>query len=163
MEDNNHLHFLMEEVSRIYFARNFKLFEKIEIHPGQVPLLMTIRFNDGLSQKELANSLYVSPPTVAVSLKRMEKVGLIKKQDDEHDMRVTRVYITEKGIDTVEKIREVTDEIEQETFAGFSIEEKLLFKRLLMQIKDNLFKVSDEADLMKERSPFKERGKHRHD
>ena len=56
-----------------------KLLSDRGIHFGQPPLLFTLRQLGRCSQKDLAKSLCVSPASIAVSLKRMEKAGLIMR------------------------------------------------------------------------------------
>jgi len=128
------------------------------VHPGQVPLLLTVNSESGLSQKELANKLFVSAPTITVSMKRLENSGLIEKRPDEKDARIMRVYITQKGIETAQELRRITERLEEEMFDGFTTEEKIIFRRLLLQIRDNLIKNSDKKDFMPMKE-FKERRK----
>ncbi len=158
MEKPKYIHQLMDRVSHMFFSRHFSLLEQIDVHPGQVPLLLTVRDESGLSQKELANKLFVSAPTITVSMKRLENAGLIEKTPDEKDARIMRVYITQKGIETAQELRSITEKLEEEMFEGFTIEEKIVFRRLLLQIRDNLLKNSDKKDFMPMKD-FKERRK----
>jgi DNA-binding MarR family transcriptional regulator len=41
--------------------------------------------------------LHLSPPTVTATLQRMEKAGIIVRQADRSDQRLTRVSLTEEG------------------------------------------------------------------
>lgn len=45
--------------------------------------------------KELSDGINVSPASVAVSVKRMQKSGLITKISDENDLRCNRIALTE--------------------------------------------------------------------
>ncbi|MBE6038312.1 MAG: MarR family transcriptional regulator [Anaerofustis stercorihominis] len=139
MKQPKYTHQLMDRVSRMAFSRHFSLLEQIDIHPGQVPLLMFLNSSDGMTQAEIANHLFVSAPTINVSVKRLEKAGLIEKRADENDARMIRIYITEMGKDTANKLDMSNQKLEDEMFEGFTPEEKMLFRRLLMQIRDNLF------------------------
>ena len=49
---------------------------------------MLLYKNDGMSQKEMARALNLSPATMTVTLKRMEKAGLVLREMDEHDQRI---------------------------------------------------------------------------
>ncbi|MBR6800598.1 MAG: MarR family transcriptional regulator [Eubacteriaceae bacterium] len=152
MKKPKYIHQLMDRVSHMFFSRHFSLLERIDVHPGQVPLLLTVNDESGLSQKELANKLFVSAPTITVSMKRLENAGLIEKRPDEKDARIMRVYITQKGIETAAELHRITETLEEEMFEGFTVEEKIVFRRLLLQIRDNLIKYSDKKDFM----PMKE-------
>lgn len=50
------------------------------------------------SQKELARRLRVSPATMTVSLKSMERDGYVKKLSNAEDLRCKPIAITEKGL-----------------------------------------------------------------
>ena len=146
MTSQNDIHTLMAQIMRLYFSRNFTLFEKIDLHPGQVPILNTMARIDGLSQKEIADRLCVTAPTVAVSLKRLERAGYVVRRPDKNDQRISRNYITQKGRDCVRQIDDIIAQVDQETFAGFTPEEKMLMRRLFLIMKENLSKVSDEME-----------------
>ena len=66
-------------------------------HPGQAFCLRILAEHDGMSQRELAHALRLSPPTVTAMLKRMERAGTIERRPDATDGRVTRVHLTASG------------------------------------------------------------------
>lgn len=103
---------------------NFKCFQKLGIHPGQLPVLKTVYEREGISLRELANVLHVKPPTVTVTVKRLEKTGLVYKQGDQEDLRVNRIFLTEKGKSINKEISALLDKNEKILTAGFSQEEK---------------------------------------
>ena len=73
---------------------------------GSPPILFVIRDWEKTgrlaSQKELADALHISPATMAVSLKSLERGGYVEKRGDPADQRCKRVAITEKGRETME-------------------------------------------------------------
>ena len=52
---------------------------EIGLYDGQMPLLETLERDGCLTQKALADRLHVSPASVAVSIKRMQKCGIVDK------------------------------------------------------------------------------------
>ena len=111
---------------------------KLGLYPGQPPLLAALCRNNGCSQKELVDSLSVKPPTIAVTIRRMVKAGLLECRSDTRDMRKSKVFITDKGRELNSKVEEITLEIEDECFKGFTEVEKTLIRRFLIQMRDNL-------------------------
>ncbi|HON72641.1 MAG TPA: winged helix DNA-binding protein, partial [bacterium] len=81
-----------------------------------------------------------------VTLGRMKKAGLLRRETDPRDMRVSRVYLTEKGRGLKKDIEEIDKMLEDECFAGFTFEEKILLRRFFIQIRDNLRKVNREEE-----------------
>ena len=87
------------------------------------PLILTIlsQQKDGTikSQKELSRILRVSPATVTVSLKSMERDGYVKKLVREEDLRCKPISITEKGRQAVQLIDEVFETLDHGMYRGF--------------------------------------------
>lgn len=136
MENNTQL--LMSQVMHLYVQRSIQLLKKLNVHPGQGGMLWTLCHNDGVSQKELAKKLGITPPSITVMLRKLETEEMIFKKQDEKDQRITRIYITEKGRKAAEQMGEVLKQIESEVFANMSQEEILLLRRLFLQMKENL-------------------------
>ena len=49
-----------------------------------------------------------------------------------------RLTLTEKGKSCIQAVKDVADRMEEILFQGMSLEEKLLFRRLMIQAGDNL-------------------------
>lgn len=138
MNDNGTLQDTFMQVVKLNFKRAYDLLTKIDIHPGQQHLLMNLKENDGQSLKELAEKLEIKPATATVMVQRMEKSGLVIKKSDEKDQRVSRIFITNKGYDICKKSEEIKEQMERECFEGFTVEEKIIFRRLLLQMGNNI-------------------------
>lgn len=95
--ENNEIQELLMQASHAYFVRLYHQLDEIGIHPGQLPLLRLLDIQDGLSQKEIASRLSLSAPTVTMSIRRLEKNGLVSRQQDQRDQRVSRIYLTDLG------------------------------------------------------------------
>ena len=120
---------LFLQTTRLHFLRTHSLMGITEVHHGQGGLLIALSHKNGQTQKELAQLMGRKPATMTVMIKRMEKNGLVKKEQDKEDQRTTRIYITKKGEDEYKKVIEIFEQVEGEMFENFSIEEKIIFKR----------------------------------
>ncbi|MDY0372451.1 MAG: MarR family transcriptional regulator [Sphaerochaetaceae bacterium] len=132
---------LLAQITRLRFTRGHVLLHASELHPGQYYLLMLLGKSEGLSQREIASHLLIKPSTLTVMIKRLMKNELIERKKDPHDGRILRVYITVKGRHVLEEATQKFAQIEEETFAGFSSEDRLKFESLGLQIRDNLLKA----------------------
>ncbi|WP_246582736.1 MarR family winged helix-turn-helix transcriptional regulator [Clostridium mobile] len=141
--DRDSLYHVFSQVIRLHYYRTHKLLEKIGVYPGQPPMLMALHIKDGQSQKELSDKLNIKPATITMMLKRMEKFDLVERKVDSEDQRVTRVYLTEQGKKLCKEAIQVIKIINGECFSNFTEEEKILLRRLLMQMRDNLEEVCD--------------------
>ncbi|HCS75158.1 MAG TPA: MarR family transcriptional regulator, partial [Clostridiales bacterium] len=90
------------------------------------------------SQKNLAEAMQVSTATVAVSLKKLEKAGLITKTMDKTDNRLNRIVITDMGNQVVEQSRQIFQSIEKKVFEGFTEDEKSALSNLMERLYTNL-------------------------
>ena len=116
------------------------------MHFGQMPVLEFIREHPGCTQREIADYLRVSPPSIATSVKRMQRAGLLEKQADETDMRRTRLFLTALGEAAVRECRTAFDEVDRHMLAGFSPEEQQALLGYLERMTENL-SGKREADL----------------
>lgn len=105
---------------------------------GQPEMMFILDHKDGCTQRDIANFLRVSPATVAVSVKRLQKYGLIEKNVDENDMRCTRMQLTEKGIKIGERSRRVFDSVNERMFSGFTQAEQDQLFCLFEKMEKNL-------------------------
>lgn len=110
----------------------------LNLYRGQPEILEYLSKHGDCSQKELADSLGVSPASIATSLKRMSKEDFIKRTPDENDRRINRLKITEKGENTRLEGRKRCDKIDKIMFSDFSDDEVAVFSDMLSRITKNL-------------------------
>lgn len=85
----------------LYFARCFHVFERLDVHPGQMPVLFEVHRSGRLYQRELCRNLCLRPSTMTVTLRRMEKAGLIeRRQDSPGSAAVPDIPHAERGEDS---------------------------------------------------------------
>jgi DNA-binding MarR family transcriptional regulator len=133
---------LLAQVHRLRFLRAYELLAHLDLHPSQFHLLSTLNSDKGLSQQEIASLLMVKPSTLTVMIQRMEKNNLLIRIPDEKDKRVLRVYRTQKGAEVYKKGFESFIQVEQESFANLSDNEKQQLDTILEKIKANLQKIT---------------------
>lgn len=115
-----------------------KNLEGTGIHRGQHRLLMTLACKPFQSQVELARKLEVTPATIAVSLKSLEKTGFIERRMRQEDNRVNFVELTERGRQVVEMSRDFFDMLDRQMYQGFTEEERILYSHFLERIYQNM-------------------------
>lgn len=119
------------------------------VYRSQHRILMFISDNPNISQKELARMTEVSTATIAVSLKKLEKGGYIKRLVDEKDNRCNQICITEKGKAVIEESHQIFWEVDRAMFEGFSKEECRMLEGFLDRIYDNLKEHGRKAEAEK--------------
>lgn len=120
--------------------------QSVGLYAGQPPVLEYLTRHGGCAQKDIANSLHVSPASVAVSVKRMEACGLVTRAADGADMRCNKVNITQKGRDVLARFDQVCSTLDEKLFGTLSEEEREQLYLLLDRITKNLLDGRDEAE-----------------
>ena len=128
-------------IDRRFMGKCFGQMQELGIYPGQIPVLGLLAYKDGLSQREIAEHLRNNPPTVNVTVQRLEKAGFLFRKADEKDQRVSRIYLTEKGKQAKERGMKRVEENEKILLDGFSDAELCLLRRFLEQITANIDKI----------------------
>lgn len=129
---------LLTQISRRYAGKCFYMLKELGLYPGQIPIMAVLRKKDGYSQKEIAKHLGIKPPTVTVSIQRLEKSGFVYRKPDENDQRITRIYLTDKGHSTIQMGMRNMEQLEQSVFGNFSETEICLLRRFFLQILENI-------------------------
>lgn len=72
----------------------------LDISPGGFTYLVNIHYHENISQRELADVLFVSEANVAKIVKKLEKNGYIERLPDEDNKSRKILKLTEKGQST---------------------------------------------------------------
>lgn len=107
-------------------------------NPGILFLLRHKSENMVASQREIADKLGISAPTVAVSIKRMDKAGLVHKVADETDLRRNLITLTESGCEFVDGSKTAFDAVYKHMFQGLSKQDQEQLRTLFLRIITNL-------------------------
>lgn len=73
---------------------------------GQWKVILVLALSDGLTQKKLADLIFVESPTLVPILDKMEKQGLVQRRSDPKDRRANRVFLTMKSKKLADPITE---------------------------------------------------------
>ncbi len=110
---------------------------ELDTHPGQAICLRFLSANDGITQRDLADALHLARPTVSKMLQAMEKAGAIERRTDEHDQRLTHVYLTARGHELEAAFRTVSAGVINETIGSLPERDRRELERLLEAFGDS--------------------------
>lgn len=136
--ENMPMHMLLMQIVHLHKQYVMHLLKPIGLQLSQAGILVVLKLNGPLSQREIADKIHVTPPSVTVALQKLEKLGYIEKCPDEKDQRIMRILLTESGRELVGQMKGLLDKMEEMLFEGMSAEEKMLLRRLIMQMRNNL-------------------------
>lgn len=157
------VHMILHQLVHLSKYQALKRMEEFGLKPSQAGILFALSCNGKLSQRELAEKIGITPPSMTVALRKVEDMGYIMKEPDEKDQRIIRIILTEKGRNCIGKIKEIIEEMEIVLYENISREEQLLLRRLLLQMRQNLLMSKDfqgmdmELIMRKTHPPMKDR------
>lgn len=97
MNREDSLGYVINHVAR-QFARALR--DEISQHgvvPGQFAQLLALYEKDGITQQELCEIVQIEQPTMANTLKRMERDGLVERVPHASDRRKHLIVLTDKA------------------------------------------------------------------
>lgn len=127
----NHLARLLEQALRERIARH-------GVVPGQFAQLLALYEEDGLTQNELCNRVRIDQSTMAHTLRRMERDGLVQRTIDPVDRRRTRVTLTDRTRELQPVLMQAAQDVNAVAIRGFSGQEAAVFMEMLTRLIDNL-------------------------
>jgi DNA-binding MarR family transcriptional regulator len=127
----NHLARLLAQALR-------RRIEGYGVVPGQFAQLLTLYEEDGLTQSELRDRVRIEQPTMAATLKRMERDGLVERVPDPSDRRRAHVMLTERARRLEKDLTASARAINQAAADGLSESEIDAFMRTLARLIANL-------------------------
>lgn len=137
-KDIGHLFKAINEKMRVRFDSQLK---KNDLTFSQSQVLFFINNNGGsVTQKQIAEFLEVSHPTVAGLISRLEKNGYISCHADESDKRNKIVSQTKKARDFSGEMCRSKDEGEEKMLEGLDDKERAELRRYLETIYNNIKK-----------------------
>jgi len=103
--------------------------------PMQCLVMESLWEENRLSVGEIGRRISLDTATLAGILERMAVAGWIIRETDPDDGRVGRVSLTEKALAAITDLKSAIERTNNELLNNFSLEEKILFKRFLRDIK----------------------------
>lgn len=89
------------------------------------------RNGQGMTMTELGKNLLVTKANMTGMIDRLERDGYVSRHPDQFDRRVTKVMLTEKGNEFMQKIEQPRNEFHAEMFQEFTDEELVQFNNYL--------------------------------
>ena len=128
----------MEKINLLRRIQGQRAHRELGLYPGQLPVLEYIRRNPDCNQIDIAQKLHVTPATIAISTKRMEKNGLLTKRIDDDNLRCKKLNITAQGLAKCEEAAVRFSQSNQDLCEGFTDEEIHALEGYLERILANL-------------------------
>ncbi len=110
----------------------------IELNSAQGRILFVLWERDGIPITELAQATMLSKSTLTSMLDRLEEAGHLRREPSPEDRRVTLITLTERNRLLRDRYDQVSGEMTELFYEGFTPDEVATFVRGLRRILENL-------------------------
>lgn len=129
------------------FSRSFQLrAAELGFAPGQFPILVELWQEDGLTQRQLVERLEIEQATIANTLARMERDGLVERRKHPKDKRAQLLFLTEKAKAIEAGAKAAAKEADDALFTGFRRFERELMLEYMRWGVENARKLENDPD-----------------
>lgn len=105
--------YLANHLARLLERRLAEAIRPLGIVPGQFPILLELWRRDGQNQKMLVEAIDVEQATLANTLARMERDGLIRREPDPNDQRSRLIRLTARAKRLEREATEAADAVNE--------------------------------------------------
>lgn len=126
--------YLVNHMARLFEKGLAARIRPLGLTPGTFPALLELWEGDGLTQKDLVERLDIEQATMANTLARMERDGLVRRERDNNDGRVQRIRLTDRAKGLRDAAIEAAMSVNNETMAGLSMEEQHQLVELMQKV-----------------------------
>ena len=117
---NESLGYQVNHLARLLAAALKKRIEPHGVVPGQFAQLLALLEQDGVSQSELCRQVQIDQSTMAHTLKRMERDGLVSRSSDTGDQRRAVITLTPRARELAPTLIGAAIEVNAAAAAGVS-------------------------------------------
>lgn len=126
--------YLTNHIARLYALLLTNALNPLGITPGVFPILLALWETDGLTQQQLVEMGDLKQATIANTLARMERDGLISREQHPEDARIRLIYLTDTAKNLETAATHAAKQVNQQTLSVLNDAEQNLFLTMLQRI-----------------------------
>ncbi len=130
--------YLANHMARLFAMTLAKRVQHLGLAPAQFMVLMDLWSQDGLTQAELVERIGVEQATMANTLARMKRDGLVQMRPSPSDRRAKLVFVTDAAKALEAPAKEAALAANAKALAGFSNEERQSLMSTMQKVIANL-------------------------
>jgi MarR family transcriptional regulator, organic hydroperoxide resistance regulator len=131
---------LLRYISENLKQRGREILTQYPITPPQFVALQWLLEEGDLTIGELSNKMYLACSTTTDLVDRMEKNGLVARVKDQHDRRVVRIHLLEKGERIIDEVIKKRQHDLAQVLQSFSDEEIVFLEKCLRKLHQEMKK-----------------------
>lgn len=126
--------YLANHMARLFARQLEARLRKMGLALGAFPALLHLWEEDGLSQRDLVQRLDIEQPTMAATLARMERDGLVTRTRGAGDGRVQQIRLTDRARALCAAAMAEAEAVNETALAGLTAAERAEFLRLMTRV-----------------------------
>ncbi|SFI61335.1 MarR family winged helix-turn-helix transcriptional regulator [Celeribacter neptunius] len=130
--------YLVNHMARLFARAIQDGIKPLGLSTGTFPVMLALWEKEGRTQRELVAELGVEQATMANTLARMERDGLITRRAHDRDARVQTVWLTEQARQLQAPAIQAAQEVNIAATRGMSAAERATLMSLITRAIDNL-------------------------
>ncbi|WP_404405511.1 MarR family winged helix-turn-helix transcriptional regulator [Pelagibacterium halotolerans] len=112
--------------------------KSIGVSSGYMPVFFALGDGSALTQKALAEIAAIEQPTMAATLKRMERDGLLERRPDPADRRSALIALTPVAREKAREVQQAVRDINAAALSQLSEDERAAYLDMLARITKSL-------------------------
>jgi DNA-binding MarR family transcriptional regulator len=128
----------VNRLARLFEAALRERIAAYGVVPGQFPALLALFEQDGQTQRGLCELASVDQSTMAKTLARMRRDGLVREEPDPADGRRIRYYLTPRARDLETDLAKAGYEVINLATEGIPADRLAAFDQVMAEMADNL-------------------------
>ena len=101
---------------------------------AHMPVMFALGGGQELSQKALAEAASIEQPTMAATLSRMERDGLVTRRQDPRDRRAALFSLTPPAREKADAVMAAARDVNARALGGLDADERALFLDMLARV-----------------------------
>lgn len=119
--------YIVNHMARLFAAALTERIQPLGLTTGQFPILLQLWREEGLTQKQLVERLDLEQATIANTLTRMERDGLILRKPHPEDGRSQCIHLTRKARSLEEPATKAAQAVNEIALKSLRAEERKVF------------------------------------
>lgn len=128
----------LNETSALFAEYVGKRLEAVGMRASYRHVMRPLMERDGVTQLDLVNTTGLKAPTISITLRNMERDGIVRREKNNNDRRETHVFLTDKGREMFKQAVAAYEEAEKVMLAGLSDKELKAIVELMGKMSANL-------------------------
>ncbi len=104
------------------------------LHPRLFGVMTMVAAQPGMTQQQLHEQTGIDPSSMVAVIDELEQQGLAERRAHPGDRRARAIYLTETGLQTLERVKRIVAELQRELFAPLTAEEARTMHALLRKL-----------------------------